>query len=857
MLKLCNMPTLLPDELPHSFMSRVANMNGIRTLEEFIAIFFADTDLAKRKMKSPFNAEELIKPFFESGNITAKEAVNLYENSMFGFASAFSLPPRIIERLTFFFGSGIESFDSKSRIQRLSALYFCPRCMAEEIEEHGFAILHASHQLPGVKVCAKHGTALSLMTGAPNRYDSIKGFEGEAINEISHTDLLYAQFATNFHEARFDICKTDLATTIEDGLAAAGLLNAKSLEEALAEAGLGCHFENGDANRLLKHLTLAWANLIPEKALAALMLCYDDVSALPFNKTTSKPLYRPSVMHCDDCGEEYISNYYADGVGFGCPYCNEKIPIEEVLSRIIHTAADDTFILTGISGNKLNIRHESCGRETTTTLMNFLTSETKCICKRQISEEEFLHRVNENSPTIRIIGRYVGFNKPVRCKCTVCGFEWDAVASDIASGKNCPQIEKHPGYVHPALKDSNEFLEEVRSINPDIIIKSRYEGVNKPIKCECAICGYEWEQDRAGRLLEKNKPCPNIKNHEGYLNPLVKAHPDFCKAVKKIHPHIEIAGTYTGRNNRVDCRCTICGHEWAPVAGNLLEGYGCPNIRQHDDYDNPLKMSTSEFLQKASELNPDFDIISEFKGVDEDITVKCRICGYESTAKANTLLTAQKGCPNYRNHPGYTDPRSRTTAEFIELMQGVNPDIEIIGNYVKSGVPIKCKCRVCGHVWEATPNDLLNYGTGCPNFRNHPGYRNKKLKTTSQFIEELSEVNPNILVLGEYEASNEKIACKCKICGHEWSATASSLLHGHGCPNFRNHPGYRDKRLKTTSQFIEELSEINPNIEVLGEYEASKKKIACKCKICGYEWSAVANSLLHGYGCPNYRKHPK
>ena len=42
---------------------------------------------------------------------------------------------------------------------------------------------------------------------------------------------------------------------------------------------------------------------------------------------------------------------------------------------------------------------------------------------------------------------------------------------------------------------------------------------------------------------------------------------------------------------------------------------------------------------------------------------------------------------------------------------------------------------------------------------------------------------------------------------------------------------------------------INDNIEILSKYTTAHGYINCKCKIDGYEWSSVANSLLRGSGC--------
>jgi len=55
---------------------------------------------------------------------------------------------------------------------------------------------------------------------------------------------------------------------------------------------------------------------------------------------------------------------------------------------------------------------------------------------------------------------------------------------------------------------------------------------------------------------------------------------------------------------------------------------------------------------------------------------------------------------------------------------------------------------------------------------------------------------------------------------------------------------------KTQEEFEQELFEINPNIQVLGQYVNYRTKIRCKCKIDGYEWNTTPSILLSRKGCP-------
>lgn len=55
---------------------------------------------------------------------------------------------------------------------------------------------------------------------------------------------------------------------------------------------------------------------------------------------------------------------------------------------------------------------------------------------------------------------------------------------------------------------------------------------------------------------------------------------------------------------------------------------------------------------------------------------------------------------------------------------------------------------------------------------------------------------------------------------------------------------------KTHKEYVLELEERNPNIEVVETYINADTKILHRCKIDGYEWSVKPSHILSGIGCP-------
>lgn len=138
---------------------------------------------------------------------------------------------------------------------------------------------------------------------------------------------------------------------------------------------------------------------------------------------------------------------------------------------------------------------------------------------------------------------------------------------------------------------------------------------------------------------------------------------------------------------------------------------------------------------------------------------------------------------------------------------------------------------------DTTYKAIINNIVGKPRKLNH-----------DEFCKRVSKINPNVEILDEYKGSNNKLKCRCKIHNVIYYTLPSNLLRGSGCSKCKD-----DKLSKLFSksheEFIIEMKNINPQIEILGEYIKSDVKILCRCKIHNITWYAIPNNLLKGQGC--------
>lgn len=611
-------------------------------------------------------------------------------------------------------------------------------------------------------------------------------------------------------------------------------------------------------------------------------------------------------VKCNICGYQWYVLPRTILSNHGCPKCMGRVKMTTYeFSKAMSEINPDIVVLGEYSGssNRIYVKCKKCGYEWAPIANSIKTGGVgcpNCAGNKALTNEQFLKRVKELSPSIIIRSKYNNSKSLIECECLKCGYEWKTKASSLMLGYGCANCAGN------IRKDKEKFIEDLKKVLPTIRVIGDYKNAITKIHVKCSICGYEWTA-KPNNLLSK-EGCPNCANRLRTLK-RTKTEEDFISQVSKKNPNIEIVGKYINSHTKVKCICKICGNIWNPLAWDLIQGTGCPSCaKTSTSYMEQIILYSMCFvLGKDAVLSRDKKAI----GMELDVYIpekrfaieagswywhanrinndlekqeKCREVGirliiiYDS-CKTQTIpffddclvfdfdIGAEDNHPTLKiivedlldqmSHPhsftttewseientAYLKSRKITTDDFKQKLSIINDGIEVLGNYKGSRIKIACKCKKCGYEWSATPSHLLN-GRSCPMCYG------KKRKTTLEFKEELFKVNPNITLLSsEYKNSRTKILVSCKICGHIWNARPANLLSGYGCPECSKRKVAKKKCL-TQEQFQNRMKKKgDPNVVVLGKYVNSKTKVDCICKICGYEWSTTPSSLLQGHGC--------
>lgn len=183
-----------------------------------------------------------------------------------------------------------------------------------------------------------------------------------------------------------------------------------------------------------------------------------------------------------------------------------------------------------------------------------------------------------------------------------------------------------------------------------------------------------------------------------------KTHEQYIDEMRIKQPNIEVLSKYVNSRSIIKYRCKIDGHEDERRADNLLT-MGCHVC-------SGFTKTHEQFIKQLKKINPNIEVLEKYKGAREKIKVRCLLDNNEWYVAPYTLLSGY-GCPE-------CDIRNKRKAheDFIKEMKIINPNIEILGEYINNDTPIRCRCLICNNEWKTRPH-ILSENHGCPQCANN------------------------------------------------------------------------------------------------------------------------------------------
>lgn len=190
-------------------------------------------------------------------------------------------------------------------------------------------------------------------------------------------------------------------------------------------------------------------------------------------------------------------------------------------------------------------------------------------------------------------------------------------------------------------------------------------------------------------------------SHSQFIDKLRQKEFDFSK--------IEIDGFYFSGQTPIQCRCLKCDFVWHPKPENLLRGCGCPSCAGKT-------LDNDSFMNRLRKNNPHFNSINfleKYRGYNYTMLCECKVCGFRWNAQPSVLLRGSRCSRCSNQEKGLKKTLSHS--EFLKKFNQSNNAkmIELLDVFHGYDAKIKCQCKLCGHIWFPTGNNLIK-GKGCP-----------------------------------------------------------------------------------------------------------------------------------------------
>ena len=145
------------------------------------------------------------------------------------------------------------------------------------------------------------------------------------------------------------------------------------------------------------------------------------------------------------------------------------------------------------------------------------------------TNEEFLLQAKSNYK-ITVIGKYERSDKKVLVKCNKCGLEYEAFPGNILKGYGCRKCA-NDNLREKFKISQDDFKKEIEIMNDDIEVVGEYVNNNVPVLLRCKKCGFEFKMNRSNIVVRGVKcyNCENTrhrKEHEDFVNEIKEINPD-------------------------------------------------------------------------------------------------------------------------------------------------------------------------------------------------------------------------------------------------------------------------------------------------------------------------------------------
>lgn len=509
------LPIVIPleeDELLGSWIYRLARANLITDIDTFIRTYVRAAPYKRNYIKCN-ELEEFI-PFYKALDTKIPMSDLFLQTTCYAGIAPFISSGQQITRLNHAFRKTYHNTHISNVGQPLTAkLHWCEQCQQEELNTKGFWYYHRAHQLPGVKVCHKHGSLLKVFTGWKGQeFNSDASFEISKANAPTEIMQQYAVFFKKLLDLAPDGSYETIRKIIRLEIAKLPCFNSKSdfkeMQAEMAGRGMDRMFTEDLDTFFNKSLLYRFAPTIENLASMSLFLFgsaeafVDRLHSFPCNEFQERlekdgyeligPYKNNIVQLRHECGIEFCTTTEGFANGWSCPKCDSRKREQEILENLISYIDGGSYKpLLNYQGmnTKIEFLHTDCRKTTSMTPLDLLLSGKRCQCQATPRKQALIEKLNENSDFQLI--QYADKHGHLTIRHLLCGQTFAVSYNYFISNMRCPHCESGVQAGIKKRMSADHLRERIMAIVGDeYSLESTDVKSRKTVKIRHNKCGF-------------------------------------------------------------------------------------------------------------------------------------------------------------------------------------------------------------------------------------------------------------------------------------------------------------------------------------------------------------------------------
>ena len=179
--------------------------------------------------------------------------------------------------------------------------------------------------------------------------------------------------------------------------------------------------------------------------------------------------------------------------------------------------------------------------------------------------------------SVEMLSEYRGLYYKIKCRCRECGYLWETDASNLKSGRGCPECGRRI-IGDQKRKSEDQFIIDLAMVNPAIKLVGEYKTCKTFTQFRCETHNCVWESIPSN-ILNQSATCPECAA-ENFREKRLWSHDYFLEKLSEIAPSLVPLDQYVDSHTKIRFRCSIHDTEIFSDPSHILnDKCGCVDCR--------------------------------------------------------------------------------------------------------------------------------------------------------------------------------------------------------------------------------------------------------------------------------------